>query len=199
MARLCERPGCSTPAEVAYGFDAEQLTVWLDAYNTALGTRAGVLCRRHADAMVVPLGWMLDDRREPVPRLFKPRVDDAAPAPTRERSRRSRRSTNDDTEQLVLAVPAELLDDDHEHDAAADLDGAAAASSAPVGNDPASATTSDDLGDDPGEETGEETAGTEPVAPWQPVFDQSDDLQGLLRATSPLLSRAFTGSQRDES
>jgi hypothetical protein len=193
MARLCERPGCSTPAEVAYGFDAEQLTVWLDAYNTALGTRAGVLCRRHADAMVVPLGWMLDDRREPVPRLFKPRADETAvSAPPRERSRRSRRSSNDDTEQLVLAVPAELLDDDHDVDAGADLDGATAAV-----HEPAERLADVDESIDV-ELDDEEPFTAEPVAPWQPVFDQSDDLQGLLRATSPLLSRAFTGSQRDE-
>ena len=36
----------------------------------------------------------------------------------------------------------------------------------------------------------------EPVAedidsPWKPVFDQRDDLDGLLTARSPLLSRAF--------
>ena len=27
--------------------------------------------------------------------------------------------------------------------------------------------------------------------PWKPVFDQRDDLDGLLTARSPLLSRAF--------
>jgi len=30
----------------------------------------GQLCRRHADALVVPKGWRIDDRRESVPRLF---------------------------------------------------------------------------------------------------------------------------------
>lgn len=91
MPRLCERPGCSAPADVAYGFDAETLTVWLDAFDAALGSRAGVLCRRHADAMVVPLGWMLDDRREPVPRLFnKASMDDLTDGLARPRSRRSR-------------------------------------------------------------------------------------------------------------
>ena len=29
------------------------------------------------------------------------------------------------------------------------------------------------------------------MAPWQPVFDQTDDLDGLLTARGPLLSRAF--------
>jgi hypothetical protein len=32
--------------------------------------------------------------------------------------------------------------------------------------------------------------------PWMPVFDIRDDLNGLLRADSPLLARAFQGSAR---
>jgi hypothetical protein len=32
--------------------------------------------------------------------------------------------------------------------------------------------------------------------PWMPVFDAGDDLDGLLRADSPLLSRAFHGPAR---
>ena len=44
--------------------------------------RAGALCRRHADALVVPRGWTLDDRREPAPRLFRvTRADGAAARP----------------------------------------------------------------------------------------------------------------------
>jgi hypothetical protein len=170
MARLCERPGCSTPADVAYGFDAELLTVWLDAFHTAQGARSGVLCRRHADAMVVPLGWMLDDRREPVPRLFKPAETPVA----RGRTRRPRTSTRDDTEQLQL-VAVEDVDDDE----ADDEDG-----------------ESDALVDYHVEPTSDEAAAA--VAPWQPVFDQTDDLQGLLNARGPLLSRAFNGAPIDE-
>ena len=77
MTRLCERPGCSVPAAVAYGMESERLLVWLAVVPEGVTTlRTGVLCRRHADAMVVPRGWTLDDRREAVPRLF--RVADAA-------------------------------------------------------------------------------------------------------------------------
>ena len=103
MQRLCERPGCSTAAEVAYGFDAESLTVWLEAMATVQAVRHGVLCRRHADAMIVPLGWMLDDRREPTLRLFK-----SAPAEEpKPRVRRPRRSRADDTDQLTLLADRE--------------------------------------------------------------------------------------------
>ena len=43
----------------------------------------------------------------------------------------------------------------------------------------------------------------EPVAedidsPWKPVFDQRDDLDGLLTASSPLLSRAFGKRDRPD-
>lgn len=48
------------------------LLVWLEAVpQDERVPRVGMLCRRHADAMVVPRGWTLDDRRETTPRLFK--------------------------------------------------------------------------------------------------------------------------------
>lgn len=149
MGRLCERPGCSQPAEVMYGIDADHLTVWIEPFDGTPATsyRAGVLCRRHADAMVVPLGWMLDDRREPVPRLFKPREPDAPPPPTRPRRPRARRHA-DETGQLELDAAAVAAAEDTE------------------------------------------------TAEWKPVFDQADDLGGLLTASSPLLSRAFGKRER---
>jgi len=100
VARLCERPGCSDRAEVAYGFDAAHLVVWLDAFHVAQGARSGVLCCRHANAMVVPLNWMLDDRRDPEPRLFSappaPVVADTPP------TRRRRSAATPKAEQLRL-------------------------------------------------------------------------------------------------
>jgi hypothetical protein len=46
---------------VAYGFDPGRRLAWLEP--VVPGRVAGGLCRRHADAMVVPRGWSLDDRR----------------------------------------------------------------------------------------------------------------------------------------
>ena len=148
---MCERPGCSQPAEVAYGFDADQLVVWLDALVAVQGLRFGVLCRRHADAMIVPLGWMLDDRREPTLQLFKTKpTEPEQPKPKRPRRNRGR----DDTEQLML-VPVETVE---------------ATPAAPVDTEPP------------------------PEPAWVPMFDESDDLSGLLRARGRLLSRAFNGA-----
>lgn len=70
MPKQCERPGCSGAAEVLYGFDPGQLLVWLEKGPIVAGSGANALCRRHADALAVPKGWSIDDRREAAPRLF---------------------------------------------------------------------------------------------------------------------------------
>ncbi|MEO7398961.1 MAG: hypothetical protein ABIW84_10385, partial [Ilumatobacteraceae bacterium] len=89
MARLCERPGCAAPAVVAYGMDSGQLLVWLEIVPASgVPARMGVICRRHADAMVVPRGWTLDDRRETRPRLF--RVSENLPSQSRSAPRQRR-------------------------------------------------------------------------------------------------------------
>lgn len=71
MRRLCERPGCAAPAEVSYGIDNAHLLVWLDNSHVPEREHAGRLCRRHANALVVPRGWTVDDRRQPIPQLFR--------------------------------------------------------------------------------------------------------------------------------
>src|SRR6476646_9143937 len=159
MTRLCERPGCSQVAEMTYGFDADHLMVWIDAYERVNTDRAGVLCRRHADAMVVPLGWMLDDRRDPVPRLFKAPATSAAPT----RHRRPPSHHRSDSEQLQLDSGDDVVDVVADADTDTDTD------------------------------TDMESASEGEVLPWKPMFDQTDDLDGLLEAHSPLLARAFGG------
>jgi hypothetical protein len=67
----------------------EDLMFWLAPLADAPTTDPNVLCRRHADAMVVPIGWTLDDRREEQPRLFKPRPAAAAASPGAPRRRKS--------------------------------------------------------------------------------------------------------------
>jgi hypothetical protein len=148
---------------MTYGFDADHLMVWIDAYERVNTDRAGVLCRRHADAMVVPLGWMLDDRRDPVPRLFKA---PAQPTPAMPRQRRASRHHRDDTGQLELGADVAVVE----------LEVLA---------------TETELRDAPRERPAEID-----VMPWKPAFDQTDDLDGLLEARSPLLARAFGGQGR---
>jgi hypothetical protein len=181
MNRLCERPGCSAPAEVAYGFDADRQSVWLDALVAVQGMRHGVLCRRHADAMVVPLGWMLDDRREPTLRLFKaPAVDTPPPNPRRER--RIRDATGEQLRldpHVIAATSAVAVADDGEPTSLA----------APATRPEPPATDAT--------ETAAPGGNGRSDAAWLPVFDPADDLHGLLNARGRLLSRAFNGAPSD--
>jgi hypothetical protein len=178
MGKLCERPGCSDAAAMAYGFDVDRLLVWLaprDPDGDPL--RAGSLCKRHADAMVVPRGWTLDDRREPGPRLFRPDPveEPAAPRPKRRRQKAAGPSTVTEQPPLAEAPPP-------------------AAPVAPGG--PPELDESRTVA----EVTGEPSATDDPDAtqaiPWLPTFDADDDLDGVLAARTPLLARAFRGTDR---
>jgi len=71
---------------VAYGFDPERSMVWLEVLGPA-GPAAGALCRRHADAMVLPRGWWLQDRRSDAA-LFTAPEPSASTAVYRPRRRR---------------------------------------------------------------------------------------------------------------
>ncbi len=147
---------------MAYGMVPEDLLFWIAPLGDAPTLDPNVLCRRHADAMVVPRGWTLDDRREAQPRLFKPRPHvSPAPVPATAPPRRRRRAMGDDVEQLQIDGTGETARPD-------------------VHTDDSAAPTDD--GD--------------VVAPWQPEFDARDDLGGLLEVNSPLLARAFRGTDR---
>ncbi len=119
MRRLCGRPGCSDGASVAYGMRAADLVFWLDALPSDPGDDVAVLCRRHADSMVVPRGWTLDDLRDPDLHLFRPPQPLPPPAP---RARIARPALDPDAtgEQLRLRTDVELIDDDDLGDAFAD-------------------------------------------------------------------------------
>lgn len=176
MAKLCGRPGCSEPGAVSYGMVPEDLLFWVAPLDPYEADETGVLCRRHADAMRVPRGWTLDDRREPVPRLFRPPPPErSSPAAN---TRRRRPLAVEGVEQLELdgtqpegiARPAELLEPTEPVEAI----------------EPVEAT-------EPFEAIEEST---EQPAAWTPAFDVDDDLGGLLEVSSPLLARAFRGSAR---
>ena len=86
MRRLCERPGCAGQAEVSYGIDHSTLVVWVDNKAVSERDHAGRLCRRHANALSVPRGWTIDDRREMVPKLFVVKTsDDDEATPTKKK------------------------------------------------------------------------------------------------------------------
>ena len=79
---------------------------WLDVLVSGEDDGRGVLCRRHADTMVVPRGWTLDDLRDPELHLFRP----PAPSPVEAAGPRRRRNAADVpqatvAEQLPLEAP----------------------------------------------------------------------------------------------
>jgi hypothetical protein len=147
---------------------AEDLVFWIDFLPDPVDDSAGVLCRRHADSMVVPRGWTLDDLRDPDLHLFRPPVPASPPRTRAPRAPRERLVS----EQLRLDE---------------DVDTAPAVDAIPAGNN----------GDEPsasGTTSGGQTAVES--GPWSPEFDEADDLDGLLAARGPLLSRAFRTAER---
>jgi len=67
------------------------------------------LCRRHANALVVPRGWHIDDKRENIPRLFLAPAGEAAHEETP--SRGIRRKVSKVQPQLFAKENQELVDD----------------------------------------------------------------------------------------
>jgi hypothetical protein len=165
----------------------EDLVVWLEACDPAtLGqNRPGLLCRRHADAMVVPMGWTLDDHREAVPRLFKVRDAPVATRPAGDHTGRTRRPKVQQASLLDL-VAQEMIDDVSDPTDATPRPEPAAVTEEPAAEEPAA--------EEPAAEVAEVEAVDEPAADgpsWVPTFDRSDDLGGLLAPRGKLLRRAF--------
>lgn len=161
-----------------------ELVFWLDVLATEPADGVGVLCRRHADSMVVPRQWTLDDLRDPDLHLFRPPSARTTPP-----ARRPRRASAAGSEQLELtssdaAVSPNVVADGVPTEMDASQGGGAETAPPPVVSDAAAAESgSDEL---------DETVALE----WTPEFDVADDLDGLLDAQSPLLARAFRGDDR---
>lgn len=70
MTRQCNRNACNDTAAATLGYDYSVSSAWLvDATNEAHPATYD-LCHRHADNLVVPIGWELHDRRRVVAPLF---------------------------------------------------------------------------------------------------------------------------------
>jgi hypothetical protein len=71
--------------------DKAALVVWVD--NKAVPERelTGRLCRRHANALTVPRGWTIDDRRDEIPRLFKVLAEEVAAQEAQPKKKTSRK------------------------------------------------------------------------------------------------------------
>ena len=151
--------------------NAQALLVTLENYAPIGNERRNCLCMKHADRLSVPRGWSIDDRRESVPRLFRPPPPvevkrDVSPAAGQ------RRKSRGDT------VRPKLFDREVAQESA----------HTPAPTPPAPAPTPVqvdewEIRDDGLEET--------QAMQWKPSFDHTDDLGGILRPKGKLMSRAF--------
>ena len=64
MRRSCARPTCALAASATLGYDYRGQTVWVDPLSDEPHPMTHDLCGRHADALSVPNGWRLHDRRD---------------------------------------------------------------------------------------------------------------------------------------
>jgi hypothetical protein len=167
VSKLCERPGCSESGAAVYGMVPENLLFWIAPISGTPTDDHNVLCLRHADAMSVPRGWTLDDRREEIPRLFKPRPVSRREHPATQRATRPVATVAEPVEQLVIDGTGEIR--------------------------------RPDVVDEPARKVSDTLRGDEAVTPWEPSFDHDNDLDGLLEVSSPLLARAFRGTDRRRS
>jgi hypothetical protein len=162
VSKQCERPSCKELAIAAYFLDSSELLITLENYVPVDGMQVNGLCRRHADALVVPRGWRIEDKRENVPRLFpvtppaeKPKSNVAKKVePKKNRVKPPRPSIFDElkNDKKIEEVVVPIVE--VEQVIEVEL---------------------------------EETK----AIPWSPQFDQTDDLGGVLRPKGRLLSRAF--------
>ena len=144
----------------------------LENYVPVDGMQVNGLCRRHADALVVPRGWRIEDKRENVPRLFpvtapseKPKTKDAATKKTEPKKSRAK-------------LPRPSIFDELKNEKKAEE--AVTPVVTPVPAPVAEVVVDDDV----------ELEETKAI-PWSPQFDHTDDLGGVLRPKGRLLSRAF--------
>jgi hypothetical protein len=172
------RPGCDRRAEARLSYDTIGCQVWLDALTERPG-RSQEICSLHAQRLTVPRGWMLCDRRVDEPALFVAAVGGSAAtvvttppttsSPTpRPNGRPGRRRRAADSSRHPAAT-LELF----EH--------------------------ADPVPEVVPEPEPQPEPEPEPVAAVEPEPEPDvDEVPESLRATSPLLSRAFaaTGHQR---
>lgn len=71
MTRQCDRPDCAEPAIATFAYAYADRTVWLVDLSDETHPSTYDLCGRHAEALSVPKGWELRDRREVVTPLVR--------------------------------------------------------------------------------------------------------------------------------
>lgn len=185
MARKCERPSCRERGEVAYVIDTANLLVNIDAPIPRDSSRVNILCRRHADSLVVPRDWQIIDNRSKKQRLFSAPASQSVRASSRVSTKKQRREKNKTGAVIqdlfefatrVVATPAREPEPVREPEPIRETVSASEVETETETIDP------------------QETQ----AMPWTPQFDRTGNLDGRLVARGRLLSRAFGGFDESE-
>lgn len=185
MARQCERPSCRERGEVAYVIDTANLLVNIDAPIPRDSSRVNILCRRHADSLVVPRDWQIIDNRSKKQRLFSAPASQSVRASSRVSTKKQRSEKNKTGAVIqdlfefatrVVATPAREPEPVREPEPIRETVSASEVETETETIDP------------------QETQ----AMPWTPQFDRTGNLDGRLVARGRLLSRAFGGFDESE-
>ena len=181
MTRKCERPSCRERGEVAYVIDTANLLVSVDSPIPRDSSRVNVLCRRHADSLVVPRDWQIIDNRTKKQRLFS--------APASQSVRTSSRSSSVKKQKREKGKTGAVIQDLFEF--ATRVVAAPAREPEPILETVSVPEVETEVETEI--ETEIETIDPQETQamPWTPQFDRTGDLDGRLRARGRLLSRAF--------
>jgi hypothetical protein len=180
------------PGVVASSFERSTLTVVLTHYVGEVEEGSfNVMCTKHADALTVPRGWTIDDRREDPPRLFaapekKPAKKQESKDQTTSLARRRKARTTQSPklfDQFALVTKIEQPAPPVEE---------ISLRVEPVIEEPVvEAVVEEIVVEQPVAEVRDEKVEQDATMAWKPQFDRTDDLGGVLRPKGKLLSRAF--------
>lgn len=224
MIRSCEKLGCHEPAEVAYGIDRIACVVWLENFDADDVRHLNALCGEHAARLTLPRGWTFDDRREASPRLFNsPRaklvarvtplptpVAKPAPAakpatvaePAGTSSTKPRRKSGNKTGSVPRRTSRDASSPLKRYDGpglfdptvpmAPPMPQSVPRATEPVELEPVAAPV-----DDAAARVAEPDTAAMPESPkYEPRFDRTSDVGGVLNATGRLLRRAFNSQTK---
>jgi hypothetical protein len=182
------------------------LTLWIDTFRADVSAARereimGYVCRQHGERLSPPRGWMVDDRRESAPRLFRPQpnlsvVPDKAPRSRKDKVRDLPRPSlfaenSSPVAPPVVETPAPVVETPVIEESVVEV--------ARVDETVIEAPAPEPVVDPTPLRAANVVVGPEPsVDPsgdvtraWEPYFDPDDDLDGQLNATGSMLRDAF--------
>jgi len=168
-------------------------SVTLDNFVEAESKALNVLCKTHADRLKMPKDWLVDDRREANPRLFRVATQ-VEQKPARDHTTGHRRKSRpfpkpESFDTVPTPRPIEAREPEPQP--------VPVIEAIPVVEPEPVVAETIEVVEAPAPSAVEPEPAPEPeleptqAMPWRPHFDQDDDLDGVLKPKGRLLSRAF--------